>query len=184
MRAPRLKGIVLALVNASNNQRIAAGESAAVSASKAEAPETAVTPWLDRLAHPRVRLLEKLGADRYRLPHERLVPVLRRLAGGALAALDQLRLLFEGEYVHWRETRNRRHLLAGKDLRNVLRRHDQFVEGETAAGKTQDLTACLRRRAIVRFGGTVLGMAGAVAGVARVRVCESCVPDEKSANWG
>ncbi len=183
MRAPLLKGIVLALVNASNNQRIAAGESAAVIASKAEAPETALTPWLDRLAHPRVRLLEKLGADRYRLPHERLVPVLRRLAGGALAALDQLRLLFEGEYVHWRETRNRRHLLAGKDLRNVLRRHDQFVEGETAAGKTEYLTACLRRRAIVRFVVSVVVIAAAVTGYAGYRVWDSSFQQQKLANW-
>src|SRR5260370_34167421 len=116
MRAPFLKGMVLALVNASNNQRIAAGETTAVIAAKAEVSESTVTPWLERLAHPRVRLLEKVGEDRYRLPHERLVPVLRRLAGGTLASVDQLRLLFEGEYVRWWETHSGRHLRKGKDL--------------------------------------------------------------------
>jgi hypothetical protein len=183
MRAPLLKGIVLGLVSVSNNQRIAAGETVAVVAAKAEVSESSLGPWLDRLAHPRVRLLEKLAADRYRLPHERLVPVLHRLAGGMLASLDQLRLLFEGEYMRWRETHNRRHLLAGKDLRNVLRRRGQLIQGETAAGKTEYLAACLRRRTMMRFAVSVVAVAAAATGYEGYRVLDSVVQREKLASW-
>jgi hypothetical protein len=183
MRAPLLKGIVLALVNSSNNQRIAEGETAAAIAVKAEVPEGALVPWLERLAHPRVRLLEKVSTEVYRLPHERLVPVLRRLAGRTLASLDQRRLLFEGEYMRWWETRNRRHLLGRKDLTTVLRHRDQFMQGEAAAGKTEYLAACLRRRAIVRLALSGVVIAVAVAGYVAYRAWDSTVQQQKLASW-
>ena len=183
LRAPLLKGLVLALVNASNNQRIATGETVRVIASKGEITESELAPWLGRLAHPRVRLLERVSVDRYRLPHERLVPVLRRLAGAALASLDQLRMLFEGEYVRWRENHNRRHLLSGKDLRNVLRHREQFVQGETAEGKTEYLAVCLRRRAIMRLAVSVAVVAGALTGYVGYRAWDSSVQQQKLVSW-
>jgi hypothetical protein len=188
VRAPLLKGVVLALVSPSNNQRVAAGETIVVIASKAEVPESTLLPWLERLAHPRVRLLEKLGkkaeALSYRLPHERLVPVLRRLAGATLASLDQLRLRFEGEYVRWRETGDRRNLIAGKDLRTILRHSAQFVQGETAAAKAQYLAACQRRRAIIRAAAAVAILAMAGAGYAAYRAVDSSIQQAKLKSWG
>jgi hypothetical protein len=183
MRAPLLKGIVLALVNASDNQRIAEGETVAAIASKAEVAERALVPSLERLSRPWVGLLEKVKGDRYRLPHERLVPVLRRLAGATLASLDQLRLLFEGEYMRWRETRNRRYLLSGKDLRNVLRRRSQFVDSQTVAGKSEYLAACLRRRVIVRLAASAAVVAAAVAGYAVYRTVDGSIQRQKLAGW-
>jgi len=184
MRPSLLKGIVLTLVNASNNQRIAAGETAAVIAAKAELPESALVPLLARLAHPRVRLLEKVADDRYRLPHERLVPVLRRLAGATLAAVDQLRLLFEGEYARWRETGSGRHLLGGKDLKRVLRHKSQLVEGETAAGKATYLAACQWRRTKVRLAVGLVMVAAATAGFADYQYGDSSRRQQKLMSWG
>jgi conflict system STAND superfamily ATPase len=183
MRGPLLKGLVLALVDPSSNQRIAAGETAATIAFKAETAENTLTPWLERLAHPRVRLLEKVAGSRYRFPHERLVPVFRRLTGRALAALDQLRLLFEGEYARWRETRDRRHLLRGKDLGSVLRSRDQFVECETSAGRTEYLTACLRWRNVTRLavGGVIVAVA--VLAYGTNRALDSYVQKQKLMSW-
>jgi internalin A len=184
LRAPLLKGIVLALVSASSNQRIAAGETSAVIAARAEMAESALVPLLARLAHPRVRLLEKVAGDRYRLPHERLVPVLRRLAGGTLASMDQLRLLFEGEYARWRDDGSNRHLLNGKDLKNILRHKSQFVEGETAAGKTAYLAACQWRRMKVRLVVSLAVVVATAAGYAGYRSWDSSLQAQKLVSWG
>jgi hypothetical protein len=183
MRAPLLKGIVLALVNPSNNQRIAAGEPFAVIAAKAGVSAGALASCLDRLAHPRIRLLEQVGQSRYRLPHERLVPVLRRLAGITLASLDQLRLLFEGEYARWWETRSSRHLLRGKNLQNVLRHRSQLIQGATIAEKTAYLAACLRRRTLFRLALSVTGVAAAIGTFAGYRLWDASVQQSKLASW-
>ncbi len=187
IRAPLLKGLVLALIDLSNNQRIAEGETAAAIAAKAEAPESTLTTWLERFAHPRVRLLERIGnsnSKRYRFPHERLVPIFRRLTGETLAALDQLRLAFQTEYQRWRETRDQRHLLRGKDLRNILRNRGSFVQGENFAGKTEYLTACLRRRAIVRLALGVTIISTVLLAYGMDRVWENSIQHQKLMSWG
>lgn len=166
LRAPLLKGIVLALVSPSSKQRIAAGKTSAAISVKAEMAESALAPLLARLAHPRVRLLEKVAGDRYRLTHERLVPVLRRLAGQALASIDHLRLVFEDQYAHWQETRSRQHLLRGKDLRDVLRWKGQWVLGARTAAIDEYLTACVRRRLIARLALSALIVVAGGAGAA------------------
>jgi internalin A len=183
MRSPLLKGIVLALINFSDNQRVAGGEAVPVIASKSGVSQSSLLPLLERLAHPRARILEKLGADRYRLPHERLVPVLRRLAGETLASLDRLRLLFDAEYVRWLETHDRRHLLVGKDLRDVLRYSAQFVKGESAAGKADYLAACLKRRVIVRVAAGVGVAAMVITGYGAYRFWDSALQRQKLASW-
>ena len=155
--APLLKGMALALVNPSINQRVAEGATAAVIAAKAEVQEGFLVPWLERLSHPRIRVLERAGPSRYWLPHERLVPVLRRLTG-ALASADRARLLFEGECARWRETHERRYLLGGNDLRGVLRQQDQLLLGEDA---TEYLANCLHRRTFLRLSAAGAGIASA-----------------------
>lgn len=151
LRAPLLKGIVLTLVDLATNQRVAEGATAAAIAANSECPTQQLVPWLDRLALRGVRLLEPIQPDRYRLPHDRLVPVLRRLTGTVLASLDQTRLLFEVEYQRWQQTSSRRYLLRGKELADVLRHLDQLVPGEGAAGKTEYLDVCLGRRKMLRL---------------------------------
>jgi hypothetical protein len=146
IQGPLLKGMVLTLVDLSNDQRIAEGATAGEIAAMAEMPETSLTYSLERFTHPRIRLLDKPAPDRYRLPHERLVPVLRRLTGTVLASRDQARLTFEHEFARWRETRNQRHLLGGKELSQILGDKEQFVQGEDIALKTEYLNACLNGR--------------------------------------
>ena len=75
IRDPLLKGIVLTLIDFSNNQRVAGGASAVTIAEKAIVPVETLKPWLDRLTNPRLRLLESIPPDHYRLPHERLPSV-------------------------------------------------------------------------------------------------------------
>ncbi len=184
IRAPLLKGLVLTLVDLSNNQRIVAGETASVIAARAEMPQSSLVPSLERLAHPRIRLLEHIGSDRYRLPHERLVPVLRRLTGRVLAAVDQRRLIFETEYARWCETRNRRHLVAGKDLRWALRQLDQYILGENRAAKTEYMAACLRRRTMLRLAVSGAGIAGAAGVYGALRVFDTVKEKQALKSWG
>jgi hypothetical protein len=184
LRAPLLKGIVLALVDPANDQRIAEGETSAVIAARAESPESSIVPSLERLAHPRIRLLERCGPNRYRLPHERLVPLLRRLAGQALVEDDQLRLLFEDYYAKWRGTHSRRHLLGGRDLRGVLRQRHQLILGQNTPGKTEYLAACLRRRSLLRVGAGAVGISIAAVWYGTVRALDAAQQRQALQNWG
>lgn len=183
MSGPLLTGIVLTLVDLANNQRVAAGDTAAAIAAKAEVPQNQLRPWLDRLALPRVRLLEQMGHDRYRLPHERLVPVLRRLSGTELALLDQRRLLFESEYQRWKQTANRRHLLGGKDLTEVLANRDQIVRGDDSGMRAEYLDACIGRRRVLRLLGTGATVAAMGALYGGYRVQDSTIQRRALASW-
>ena len=119
---------MLALVDLAKNQRVAAGATSAAIEAKAEVPEGSLVASSTALLTPRIRWLEIVASNPkcYRLSQDRLVPVLRRLAGRALAAADQLRLRFETEYVQWSGSRSGRHLLGGKELRGILRQRNQF----------------------------------------------------------
>ena len=164
VRGPLLKGIVLTLVDLATNQRVADGATADAIATQALLPVETVKPWLDRLTNPRVRLLENVAPAGYRLPHERMVSVLRRLTGTVLASLDQTKLLLEGECSRWLQTHSRRNLLGGKDLTEVLRYREHLISGENAGGRAEYLEACLGRRKMLRLAG--LGVGVAVAGSA------------------
>jgi hypothetical protein len=77
------------------------------------------------------RKAEGAGAEepRYRLPHERLIPVLRRLTGAVLAQLDQTRLLFQDRFAHWKQTGSSQYLLRGEDLRRTEQFRDALLPG-------------------------------------------------------
>jgi hypothetical protein len=183
IQASLLKGIVLTLIELSDNRRKAAGESAAVIASRSEVSEAAITPWLERLTHPRIRLLEKIGLQSYRLPHERLVPVLRRLTGGTLATIDRLQLAFETEYARWSETRSRRHLLGGKELRTILANRDLQGHVGDIPRKAEYLAACVRRRNLLRLGAGGALMAAGAAGYGIRRSWITSVNEQKLMSW-
>jgi hypothetical protein len=159
MRGPLLKGIVLSLVDLSKDQRLAEGATASTIASRAEVSDAALRPWLERLTHPRIRLLEKPNSERYRLPHERLVPVLRQLIGTVLASLDRMRLVFEDGFARWSKTGVSRNLLAGKELRHVLKNRSEFLQGEDVAQRTRYLVASVARRNLLRGIACVLVLA-------------------------
>ncbi len=184
VRVPLLNGIVLSLVDLVTNQRVAEGGTAVTIASKAGLPVETIKPWLDRLTYPRVRLLEAVVPGCYRLPHERLVQILRRLTGSALASLDQTKLLLEGAYAQWRQTHNRRNLLNGKDLALVLRHRELLLPAGDAAGKTEYLQACLGRRRMLRLTGAGIGIA--IAGSAYTAYCAVDTLQQRRAlrSWG
>jgi hypothetical protein len=184
IRGPLLKGVVLALVDLSSDQRVAEGATAAAIAAKAEMPEGALASSLERLTHPRIRLLEKPAVDRYRLPHERLIPVLRRLTVGVLARRDQVRLVFENEFARWRETRSGRHLLSGRDLKGVLRDKEQFLQDENAAQKAEYLGASLKRRNTLRLAGAAIMALLALAGYSALRLWDNSIQRQKLVSWG
>ena len=94
------------------------------------------------------RKAEGAGAEepRYRLPHERLIPVLRRLTGAVLAQLDQTRLLFQDRFAHWKQTGSSQYLLRGEDLRRTKQFRDALLPGADAAQRIDYFRASLRRR--------------------------------------
>ena len=57
---PLLTGLIIALVNPADDHRVAEGATATKIGMLAKVPEDLLAPYLARLAHPRVRLLEKL----------------------------------------------------------------------------------------------------------------------------
>lgn len=155
MRPAFLRGLVFTLIDIAKDQRVAAGASSTQIAAQAELPNATVEPLLERLAHPRLRLLEKLaGKDEthYRFSHDRLVRVFRRMTGIDLASLDRTRLLFETEFGRWASTRSRRYLLTGKDLSQVVESKDVLISGENSPQKAEYLDACLRRRKFMQLG--------------------------------
>jgi hypothetical protein len=110
------------------------------------------------------RKAEGAGAEepRYRLPHERLIPVLRRLTGAVLAQLDQTRLLFQDRFAHWKQTGSSQYLLRGEDLRRTEQFRDALLPGAGSAQRIDYFRASLRRRNFLR---------AAVAGVMGAAVC-------------
>lgn len=183
IRPSIIKGMVLSLVDLSTNVRVAAGDTAAVIASKAGLTESQVRPWLDRLALPRVRLLEKLEADHYRLPHERLVAALRRISGTELAAHEQKLLTFEKGYQDWKLMRSGKYLFTGTELSEMLLSRTQFVSGEDAPIRVEYLDACLTRRRLLQLLG-IGAVATAVAAAYGVYVTEDAILQRRAlANW-
>jgi hypothetical protein len=183
MRRPLLKGIVLALIDLSKEQRVAEGATLSIIASRAEIPESTLSPSLERLAHPRVRLLEKLDSNHYRLPHERLVPVLRQLTGTVLASLDRLKLVFEDGFARWSKTRSRQYLLTGEDLSQVSRNRSHFLKGEGVAQRTKYLAACLAGRDIRRGITSGLVLTAMIIGFLTVKLWNDSIDSEKLKSW-
>jgi predicted ABC-type exoprotein transport system permease subunit len=112
---------------------------------------------LERLTQRDVRLLESVAPTdesetRYRLPHERLLPALHRVAGQLLAEVDQTRLKFENAFTAWKNSnQDAQYLLKAGDLRAVERYQSQIPWGKDAPEKRAFLRRSQRRRTIVRL---------------------------------
>lgn len=184
IRSTLIKGLVLGLIDQSNNQRIAAGATPGAIAELTELPESSLLPWLERLAHHRIRLLEQAGPERYRLAQDRLVSVLRRLAGDALAYDDRLGLRFETEYRNWHQTRSTHHLIAGKELRRVVRMRDRLLVGDEAAAKTLYLRACINRRNFLWAAASGAAIATAASAYGLDRLNRSMMQKQMLTAWG
>ena len=169
MRSNLLTAIVLSLIDLESGQRVAEGATAVAIAATVDESEKRFESALLRLSHPRVRLLEQIAEGRYRLTHERVVPVLRRLNGLVLAELDRTKLRFESDFFNWRIHRDWRFLLKGRLLTDTLRRPNEVVSGSHLAEKISYLEISRQRRQLIRTAGLVgaLGLLGGVYEVNR-----------------
>jgi len=159
---------MLALREPGTNQRIAEGRTCAELAQESKADAGRLKTQLERLTQRDMRLLEIVnpsdeGDIRYRLPHERLIPALHRLAGQLLAEVDQARLRFENAFTAWKNSnRSWRYLLKAGELRSVERYEKQIPWGKNATDKRTFLWRSQRRRTL----GQVILAAALVAVVA------------------
>ena len=125
---------LLALSDLGHYQRIAEGKTVAELSTVAQLSPNRLSGYLERLAAPNVRLLERMptaaeSLQKYRLPHDRIVASLRRLTGLILAEADQAQLIFEHAFRSWLNGRSRRFLLTGADLEEVLKNRDRLYGG-------------------------------------------------------
>jgi Leucine-rich repeat (LRR) protein len=157
---------LLALANLDNDQRIAEGKTVDELSPAAQLSPTRLRASLEYLATPQVRLLETIltaanGTQKYRLPHDRIVPSLRRLTGLVLAETDQARLILENAFRSWLNGRRERFLLAGADLKKILNNRIQLYGGALEGEKTTFLKLSLQKRFQRRLisGGFLVGLA-------------------------
>lgn len=145
---------MLALRQSENDQRIAEGRTCTELALETNADASRLHMQLERLAQRDMRLLEIVvpfdGSDiRYRLPHERLIPALRRISGQLLADVDQAKLKFENAFTAWKNgERGSQYLLKTKDLRSVERYKHQIPWAKDIAEKQIFLHRSQRRRTL------------------------------------
>jgi|GEM_PF-1962935 len=131
-RRALLKALLL-LVDLPNDQRVAEGRSIAVLAAEASRTLPRMTSDLDDLVE--ARLLEKVGPDRYRLQHERLIAPLRQLTSQILAEADRARLLLTDSLGRWLRHPRPSGLLAGADLRLILQHRIPLLVGHAEAAE-------------------------------------------------
>ncbi|MFQ5631960.1 MAG: SUMF1/EgtB/PvdO family nonheme iron enzyme, partial [bacterium] len=133
--SPMQKALLDLIDPEKSHQRLSQGKSAAELAKTAELPLNRMQHNLRYLAAQDVRILERLSAHAkpesnvmYRLAHERLIPALESLAGEFLAAAEQARRLLRERYRTWLKSRQRKFLLSGKELRDVLKFRSHFKD--------------------------------------------------------
>ena len=129
---------LLALVDLNRNQRIAEGKLLTELIEQAQGLGGRLLEYaLDYFASGQVRLLEKIvrtdGNVAYRLPHECMIPALRRLGNSILDAVAQTDLTLQTAFQAWQNSaqKDSRYLLHGKELKQVLQFQQQLdVEGK------------------------------------------------------
>jgi hypothetical protein len=149
---------MLALSDLKKNQRVAEGRTAGELAREADCGTERLQTGLRFLASGSVRLLEIEGDDgerepRYRLPHDRIIPAIRRLTGVVLAEADQARLKFESACLVWENSRRSpQYLLRGPDLRLVLRFQNQISLDRESNREFLSLSRRNRNRRRIGYG--------------------------------
>jgi hypothetical protein len=147
---------MLALRDVETNQRIAEGKTCAELSEETKAEVRRLKTQLERLTQRDIRLLEHVattnGDDiRYRLPHERLISALNRLAGKLLGELEEAKLNFVNAFSAWRKNNASQYLLRGKDLRLVERNKSEIPWGKDEKEKLNFLKRSQRRRTLTRL---------------------------------
>jgi hypothetical protein len=134
-RSPLLKGL-LTLIDR-NDRRVAEGRTLEEIAAASGLPFGRVKAYADLLAEARV--LERLGQQRVRLLHDRIVTPLRSQAGSILADRERARITLGEGLRRWRESDGRWGLLAGAELNLVWRNRNELAD------RTPDDIEYLRR---------------------------------------
>lgn len=148
---------MLALREPGTNQRIAEGRTCAELAKETKADPGRIKTQFERLTQRDIRLLETISSaeesvTRFRLPHERFIPALNRMAGQLLADVDQARLKFENAFMAWTNSeKSARYLLRAGELRLVERYEAQIPWGRDSSEKSAFLRYSQRRRTLRRL---------------------------------
>jgi Leucine-rich repeat (LRR) protein len=145
---------LLELIDLQRNQRIAEGKTLIELAEKAQDLEPRLLEYaLEHFASQQVRLLEKIthsdGTLAYRLPHESMISALRQLGNSLLGEVAQADLVLQTAFIAWQNStqRNKRYLLSGKELTQVL----QFQQQLNMAGKAEFLKQSMKQRTLKRW---------------------------------
>lgn len=153
---------MLALREPENYRRIAEGKTCAELAEETKADPVRLKTRLERLTRRDMRLLEAVAPTdesdtHYRLPHERLIPALHRMAGQLLGEVTQTKLSFENAFTAWKNSGQRaRYLLKAGELRAVERYESQIPWGKDAPEKRAYLRRSIRRRTLSRLSLTAI----------------------------
>lgn len=152
---------MLALRDPETNQRLAEGLTVDELATESGAESRLLKTQLDRLSYRDTRLLETVTLPdgspmRFRLPHERLIPALRRafyqLSGRQIdEELEQAKLKFQNAFQAWKTNDKRSaYLLKAKGLKLVERFESQIPWGNDEQEKKSFLRVSQRRRMFLK----------------------------------
>jgi hypothetical protein len=112
---------LLALRDPETNQRIAEGKTSDQLLKETGAKSHRLKIQLERLSKKDMRLLEHVDLAEgdnalYRLPHERLISALNRLAGTELRELEEANRQLENKFSIWKKKKDLSYLLKGRDF--------------------------------------------------------------------
>ncbi len=152
---------MLTLRDAETNQRIAEGKTADEIADEIKTDKRRLKIHLERLTQRDIRLLEQSFSNddnetRYRLPHERLIPAVNRLAGRLIGELEETKQKFVVAFSAWRKNKASQYLLKGKDLRLVKRYKSQIPWGKDEVEKLKFLKSSTRYQIFKRLTASLL----------------------------
>ena len=147
---------LLALRDAETKQRLPEGKTCVELATETKADARRLKAQLERLAQRDKRLLEHVALSesddtRYRLPHERLIPALNRLAGRLLGELEEAKENLTAAFTAWQKNKASRYLLRGKELRSVEKYWSQISWGKDRPRKLLFLKRSQRQRTLRRL---------------------------------
>ncbi len=152
----KILNAMLALRDPETSQRIAEGKTSDELSEATGMEARRLKTQLERLTQRDMRLLEHVTSPddedvRYRLPHERLISSLNRLAGKLLGELEEAKLKFINAFSAWRKDNAPQYLLRGKHLRLVERNKNEIPWGKEEEEKLKFLKRSQQRRILRRI---------------------------------